>query len=86
MSIEPAYTQQPDVIGLDMLLEKSAQFASDIKEFHASSVSDPVVAGNHFSCNLMIDFTKQNGERMKMEEICVYEVQDGKIIKEQFFY
>jgi len=35
---------------------------------------------------MMIDYTNKDDERRKMEEICVYEVNDGKIILEQFFY
>ena len=50
------------------------------------SVSDPVVAGDFFSCSMMVDLTTKEQGRNKMEEICVYEVQDGKIVKEQFFH
>lgn len=83
---EPAYTQQPEVKGLDNLLAKGAQFAADVKEFHGSYVTEPIVAGNHFTVGMGVDYTRQNGERMKMDEVCVYQVKDGKIVKEQFFY
>jgi ketosteroid isomerase-like protein len=29
---------------------------------------------------------KPSGQRSKMSELAVYEVKDGKIVKEQFFY
>jgi len=34
----------------------------------------------------MLDATMKGMGRMKLEEICVFEVKDGKIISEQFFY
>lgn len=86
VAIEPAHTRQPDVKGLDNLLKKNAEFGKDVKEFHETYISDPVVGGNHFSVGMGIDFTRQNGERVKMEEICVYKVEDGKVVKEQFFF
>lgn len=86
VNIEPEYTQQPQVRGLDNLFAKSKQYASMFKEYHGGSVSDPVVAGNFFACSMMIDTTNHEDVREKMEEICVYEVKDGKIVSEQFFY
>jgi hypothetical protein len=32
------------------------------------------------------DVTFKEHGRSKIEEVCVYEVQSGKIVKEQFFY
>jgi hypothetical protein len=32
------------------------------------------------------DCTFKDEERQKMEEVCVYEVKDGKIASEQYFY
>jgi len=56
-------------------------------EVHGASVSDPLVAANHFTVVMGMDTThKESGERSQMEEICLYEVNDGKIVKEQFFY
>ncbi|MCB0632329.1 MAG: nuclear transport factor 2 family protein [Saprospiraceae bacterium] len=86
VSIEPEFTQQPPVKGLDNLLAKSAQFATMFKELHDSSVSAPIVAGNCFACTMMIDTTNHEDVRSKMEEICLYHVKDGKIISEQFFF
>jgi hypothetical protein len=33
-----------------------------------------------------MDVTMKGQGRMNMDEIAVYEVKDGKIVKEQFFY
>lgn len=86
VAVEPAFTGAPDTAGRPALLAKSKQFAETVKEMHGSHVSDPVVADNYFSCAMGIDMTNNKGERMKMNEICLYEVRDGKIVKEQFFF
>ncbi len=56
-------------------------------EIHGGTVSDPVVAGSFLSLAMSLDLTPRvGGERFMMEEICVYEVRDGKIVREPFFY
>jgi predicted ester cyclase len=44
------------------------------------------VAGDYFSIAWMMDITMKGQGRVKMEEVCVYKVKDGKIVWEQFFY
>ena len=46
----------------------------------------PVIAGNHFAVAAVIDATMKGAPRSAMTEIAVYEVKDGKIVKEQFIY
>ena len=55
-----------------------------IETMHALSVSEPLVAENSFACTMSIDVTMKGQGRMNMSELCVYLVQDGKIISEQF--
>lgn len=86
VAVEPAHTQQPDAEGIDALKQKTAYFQRTVKEMHDSNVSDPIVAGNFFACTMGLDMTNQDDERIKMDEVCVYEVKDGEIVKEQFFY
>jgi|SRR5580700_7341910 hypothetical protein len=86
VSIEPDSTPETTVRGLAGLAEKSKMFA-DTFEVHGGSISDPVVAGSFFSCAMTADVTdKKSGVRFTLEEICVFEVQDGKIVREQFFF
>jgi hypothetical protein len=72
--------------GRDALKEKSAKFNSMIEEMHGGYCSKPVVGGDYFSVAMGMDATYKGMGRMKMDEICVYEVKDGKIVKEQFFF
>lgn len=34
----------------------------------------------------MIDLKMKGQDRMKMEEICLYKVENGKVVSEQFIY
>ncbi len=89
VAIEPMGPDGPGPVktqGLDNLLAKSKEFEKSVIELHSSSASDPIVAGNHFACTMVLDATMKEMGRMKMEEICLYEVKDGKIASEQFFY
>ena len=53
---------------------------------HGVQVSEPLVAGNFFACTISLDSTLKGQERSRMDEVAVYEVRNGKIISEQFFY
>ena len=72
--------------GLEAIREKGRQWGANIVEVHGGSVSDPVVADGWFSIAMGIDATYKDRGRMAMQEICVYQVRDGKIVREQFFY
>ena len=87
VSIEPnADFGPPRTEGMEAIRKKGEAWSAMIEEMHGSSVGDPVVAGNHFSCAMMVDWTMKGAGRQKMEEICVYKVEDGKIVSEQFFF
>ncbi len=72
--------------GLDNVIKKGEDWQASVNEFHASKISDPVVAGDHFTCKFSFDCTFKEQGRMQMEEIGMYQVKDGKIVQEQFFY
>jgi hypothetical protein len=86
-SVEPAHVPGlQSVKGRDAIVEKGKQFQSMVEEIHGGSVSDPIVAGNHFAVSIIIDATMKGAGRSTMTEIAVYEVKDGKVVKEQFIY
>lgn len=72
--------------GIDNILKGYEQWANGIEEMHGGSVGDPVVADNHFVVPMTSDVTMTGVGRFKMEELCVYEVENGKIKKASFFY
>lgn len=86
-SIEPP--NSPGLVsvkGLDAIKKKGQQFNEMVEEMHGGYSKEPIVAGNHFAVLMGMDVTMKGAGRMKMDEIAVYEVKDGKIVKEQFFY
>jgi len=85
--IEPGGAMAPPLTkGKAAVAEKGKQFASMIEERHGGSCSDPVVGGRYFSITMSLDATMKGMGRQLLDEVCVYEVKDGKIVKEQFFY
>jgi hypothetical protein len=90
ISLEPAHAasmgMEPEVRGLDAVKEKGVKFNENIAEMHGGFCSEPVVGGDYFSVAMGMDVTMKVGGRMKMDEIAVFHVKDGKIISEQFFY
>ena len=85
-SIEASDAMGPkEVSGKAAVIEKGKQFSAMIEEVHGSEISDAVIAGKWFSISWMFDVTIKGMGRQKMEEICVYNVVDGKIVSEQFF-
>ncbi|HET6993266.1 MAG TPA: nuclear transport factor 2 family protein [Bacteroidia bacterium] len=85
-STEPAHGPIKSAKGKKAVQVKGAEFAAMIETRHGGSFSDPIVVGRFFSYSMTLDATFKGAGRMNLEEICVYEVKDGKIISEQFFY
>lgn len=86
-SIEPPNSPGlHSVEGLDNIKKKGEMFQSMVEEMHGGYTSKPLVAGNYIAFAAGMDCTMKGAGRMKMDEIAVYEVKDGKIVKEQFFF
>ena len=87
VSIEPEGSPGLQTVeGLDAIVEKGHQFQAMIEQVHSSTVSDPIIAGNMFAVAAVLDIKLKGMGRVPMEELAVYEVKDGKVVKEQFFY
>ena len=68
-------------------IRKKGEWRQENFEVHISSASHPIVADNWFSVKFEMDTThKPSGQRSTTSEIAVYQVEDGKIVKEQIFY
>jgi hypothetical protein len=86
-SVEPAHSPGLQTVkGLDAIKKKGEEFDSMVEEMHGGWVGEPIVGGNHIAIAMGMDVTMKGAGRMQMDEICLYEVKDGKIVKEQFFY
>jgi len=82
-SIDPMNKNVP-ISGRAALMERERQFLENT-EIHDLKVADPSFAGNYFSIAMSFDFTPKGQERRKIEELCIYKVENGKIVSQQFF-
>ena len=75
-----------ETAGLDGVMGKS-KWWMDNHEVHSAKYEGPIAADAHFCVRMTYDITnKPSGRRMTMDELGVYQVKDGKIIREEFFY
>ena len=86
-SIEPPHSPyMKDAEGKAAVRQKATDFVKKIRDVHGASTTRPTVAANHFSVGRMVDITAEGFGRVKIDQIMLYEVKDGRIISEQFFY
>ncbi|SOH95403.1 Ketosteroid isomerase-related protein [Monaibacterium marinum] len=64
------------------------QWWADNFEVHEVTVSDPMPHGDgRFAVIFEMDTThKPSNQRSQMQEVAIYTVADGKIVREEFFY
>ncbi len=64
-----------------------AKWWSDNNEVHSVKAEGPFPNGDRFAVRFTYDITrKADKQRTKMDEIALYTVKDGKIVREEFFY
>jgi hypothetical protein len=66
--------------------KKGEDFVKRIETVHSLETSAPMVAGNHFVVVRNKDITVRPHGRITINELMLYEVRNGKIVLEQFFY
>jgi len=73
--------------GLEAIKGKN-QWWEENHEAHGLKVDGPFVGdGDQFAVRFHMDVTpKMTGQRMKMAEMALYTVKDGKIAQEEFYY
>ncbi|WP_183567340.1 nuclear transport factor 2 family protein [Mucilaginibacter sp. SP1R1] len=86
VSYEPKGSHAELTEGKAGVLDKTQQWYEMVEEVHSGTISDPIVTGNFFTCAMDMDVTYKGMGRSEMNEICVYEVKDGKIVSERFHY
>ena len=86
VSIEPEGSFWQSAEGIEALNGKIEQWNNMVVEVHSMEVSDPHIAGNFFSVVMANDITTGETGCISGSEIAVYEVGNGKIVREQFFY
>jgi ketosteroid isomerase-like protein len=86
VSIEPMPGDMQEVHGLAGVKAKGEWWYGN-HEIHDVKVTGPYVSGDQFIVRFEMDITpKDTGQRMQMDEVGIYDLKDGKIIRESFFY
>jgi hypothetical protein len=73
-------------VGMEELMKKNEWWEANFTVL-SHSVSEPLVCPTHFCVRYDMRTThKPTGQTTDMSELGVYEVKDGKIVREQYFY
>lgn len=86
ISVEAMDGPMKEVRGMEQIMQKM-QWWQDNNETHSVEVSEPLVSDSHFAITFKMDTTdKSSGNRTVMTELGLYEVKNGKVVREEFFY
>ena len=86
-SIEPENSPWfRNVEGKARVRKKGEDWVKRIEAAYRRYTTAPVVAGNHFAVGRDVDITVQGIGRIQINQVMLYEVKNGEIISEQFFY
>jgi len=86
-SVDPAGSPYFEhAAGKESVRKKGQDFVQRIEAVHRMHTTAPVVGGDFFAVGREMDITVQGFGRIQINEIMLYEVKNGKIVLEQFFY
>lgn len=86
-SIEPPHSPYfKNEEGKAVVRKKGEDFVKRIEAVHSKYTSEPIISGNHFAVVRDVDITVRGHGRIQINQIMIYEVKDGQITLEQFFY
>jgi ketosteroid isomerase-like protein len=78
--------QEREAKGLEAIQAKGKQWVEN-HEVHSMEVTGPYPNDNRFAVRFVFDVTnKPSKRRMNMDEVGLFTVEGGKIVKEEFFY
>jgi hypothetical protein len=66
--------------------KKGEDFVAKVVQAKRRYTTHPIVTGNHFAVGREVDIVVEGHGRVIINEIMLYEVKDGEIVSEQFFY
>ena len=79
--------QDPVAKGKEAVLAKS-KWWNDNHIIHSATTQGPYPNGDRFAVHFTYDITAKHldNKRIVMDEVALYTVKDGKIVREEFFY
>lgn len=82
-------TMPAQMRGIDAIRKKN-EWWTENHEVHSAEVRGPYPNEDRFAAQFRYDITPKagpmKGKRMTMDEVAVYTVKDGRIVREEFFY
>ena len=86
-SVEPPTARHlQNAQGKAAVRKKGENLLKQVEAVHQSHTTEPVVGGDYFAVGRALDITVRGSGRTQMNEVMLYEVKDGEIVLEQFFY
>ena len=77
---------QQEIKGLAAIKAKGEWWVAN-HEVHSATVTGPWPHGDRFIVGFNYDVTnKPSGNRMQMDEMALFTIRNGKIVREEFFY
>jgi hypothetical protein len=81
-----AFQLERELKGHKKIVSRANAFHAIIEKLLSRTVSAPLVAGDYFTFRLCQEFELKNIGYFKLDELCLFQVKDGKITKEEYFY
>src|SRR5882724_4780792 len=86
-SVEPPTAKHlQNAEGKAAVRKKGEDLLKRVEAVHKSHTTGPVVGGDYFAVGRELDITVRGSGRTQMNEVMLYEVKNGQIVLEQFFY
>src|SRR5438874_4500192 len=86
-SIEPPHaTYLKNAEGKVAVRQKGENLVSKIESAEGSYTSEPIVSAHHFAVYRKLEITIKDHGKVRIDQIMLYEVRNGEIVSEQFFY
>ena len=72
--------------GRNAIAERANGFHQMIDQVLSRTTSEPLIAGEYFTFHLRQEFMLKGIGYFQLDELCLFRVKDGKIVREEYFY
>ena len=86
VGIEAAAAHYHKTEGLAAIKENSKKWAENLVKINKAILTEPTIIGNYFAYGYAHDVEFKDRGRVAERELAIYEVKDGKVVREEFFY
>ncbi|MEM6723041.1 MAG: nuclear transport factor 2 family protein [Bacteroidota bacterium] len=88
VAIEPQLAEMGlgEVKGLQAIKNKVQALSAGIENLVSREMSSAIVTDKHIAFTNIVQAKLKDGNDFNLSEICLYQVEDGKIISEEFIY